>query len=385
MTSALAKADVGRSTFTVEKTGDVSYFAALETEWNGLLQASASDCLFLTWEWLYTWWKHLAAGRQLCLFLVRRDEQLAAVAPFGLRRGRPLPVLEFLGSGNVGSDYLDFIVRRGCEDEAIAALVQSVAGERFPLNLTQLNRRRCFAAEIAEILAGSGWRASEAVTNVCPFIQLAGLSWDSYLAELGAEHRYNFRRKVRRLTEQFTVEFDEVRTETERREAIELVIHLHHMRWNERGGSDAFHTPELLSFHREMSRVALERGWLRLYVLRLDRRPVAALYGFLYRRTFYFYQSGFDPSFSKHSVGLVTMGLAIQNAIKEGALEYDLLHGDEDYKKHWALDRRELGRLELYPPGSLGWICTTSMTAKRGVKRLARRVLPGSVVRYLQS
>src|SRR5262249_7730861 len=113
-----------------------------------------------------------------------------------------------------------------------------------------------------------GWRVSEARTNVCPFIPLPGLFWESYLAELGSEHPYNFRRKLRRLTEQFNVEFEQARTEEQRREAIDLVIRLHHMRWRER--SDAFHTPELLSFHREMSQVALDRGWLRLYVLRLD-------------------------------------------------------------------------------------------------------------------
>src|SRR5690606_22369675 len=37
----------------------------LRAEWNELLQASASDKLFLTWEWLYTWWQHLAGDRTL--------------------------------------------------------------------------------------------------------------------------------------------------------------------------------------------------------------------------------------------------------------------------------------------------------------------------------
>ncbi len=57
-----------------------------------------------------------------------------------------------------------------------------------------------------------------------------------------------------------------------------------------------------------MSRLALDRRWLRLFVLRLDGVPVAALYGFLYQRVFYFYQSGYDPRYSKHSVGLVDDG-----------------------------------------------------------------------------
>src|SRR6185437_5964034 len=99
---------------------------------------------------------------------------------------------------------------------------------------------------------------------------------------------------------------------------------------------NAFDTPVLVAFHHEVTRLALERGWLRLYVLRLNGRPAAGLYGFLYRSTFYFYQSGFDAAYHKQSVGLIAMGLGIKNAIEEGAKEYDLLHGSEDYKSHWS-------------------------------------------------
>jgi CelD/BcsL family acetyltransferase involved in cellulose biosynthesis len=150
---------------------------------------------------------------------------------------------------------------------------------------------------------------------------------------------------------------------------------LHNARWRDRGGSDAFDTPGLVAFHREFSRIALERGWLRLYVLRLDRKSAACLYGFLYGGTFYFYQSGFDSAYRKESVGLVSMGLSIKSAIEEGAEEYDLLHGNEEYKSHWSRESRELSRLELYPPGGMGSICRRSAQLERAARRMARRVL----------
>ena len=53
---------------------------------------------------------------------------------------------------------------------------------------------------------------AEAETNTCPFIPLAGMSWESYLATLGSEHRYNFHRKWKRLNRDFTVQFEQVRT-----------------------------------------------------------------------------------------------------------------------------------------------------------------------------
>ena len=51
---------------------------------------------------------------------------------------------------------------------------------------------------------------------------------------------------------------------------------------------------------------------------------LAALHGFSYGGVFSFYQSGFDPALAAHSVGLVTMGLAIRAAFAEGLAEFDL-------------------------------------------------------------
>jgi len=382
--ATLAQTMADRASFTVETIDDGPSFAKLKSDWGDLLESSASQSLFLTWEWLHTWWKHLAADRQLSILAVRCGSELAALAPFCVRppslsRRRLLPIQEFVGSGNVGSDYLDFIVRRGCEPEARQAFVSCLAGERPMLEWAQLKRGGCFAAGVAAILAEKGWRVAETRTNTCPFILLAGKSWESYLASLGAEHRYNFHRKWKRLNRDYVVQFEQVRTEEQCRESIDLVIKLHNLRWRDRGGSDAFHTPGLVEFHRELSQIALGRGWLRLYVLRLNGKPAASLYGFLYHGVFYFYQSGFDAAYDKYSVGLVTMGLAIQRAIEEGAGEFDLLHGDEGYKSHWSNGSRELGRLELYPPGSLGWMCRSSVELELASRKIARRILPRSL------
>jgi CelD/BcsL family acetyltransferase involved in cellulose biosynthesis len=381
MTATFPVMPAGTSSLTVETVTDAPGFAALQQEWDRLLQSSDSDGLFLTWEWLYTWWKHLAGDRELSILTVRCERELVALAPCALRlasllRRRPLPVLEFLGAGLVGSDYLDLIVRRGREPEVRRALASHLVGKRLMLKWTQLKRSGCSAAGVAAALGENGWSVAEAATNTCPFIPLAGRSWDSYLATLGAEHRYNFHRKWKRLNRDYTVQFEQVRTPAQCREEIDLVISQHNLRWQDRGGSDAFHAPGLVAFHQEFSQVALDRGWLRLYVLRLDGKPAACLYGFLYHRTFYFYQSGFDAAYVKHSVGLVTMGLAIQSAIDEGAEEYDLLHGNEAYKSHWSCDSRELGRLEAYPPRVLGWISRSSVELERASRRFARRMLP---------
>jgi CelD/BcsL family acetyltransferase involved in cellulose biosynthesis len=368
----------------IERIEDASGFEKLREEWTELLDASASNCLFLTWEWLYSWWTHLSEGRRLHLVTVRSDGKLIAIAPLTLRPPRlirlmPFRSLEFLGSGIIGSDYLDFIVRVGKEQDACRALAEYLRHGKLMLELTQLERRSCLAETFAAELKWRGWSLSETKTQVCPFIKLSGHTWQSYLATLGPEHRYNFGRRLKNLMKQFEVRFEQVRSEEQRREALSLLIALHNLRWRNRGCSEAFYTADLVSLHDELSRLALEQGWLRLFVLRLDGKPAAALYGFSYRRVFYYFQAGFDPLYGKYSVGLVTMGLAIKSAIEEGVEEYDLLHGDEPYKFHWARAARELGRLELYPPGARGLLYKGTLEVSRATRRMARRVLPRSL------
>lgn len=361
----------------LEVITDIAGFTLLKSEWNDLLQASDADCLFLTWEWLHTWWKHLAAGRKLQLLTVRRGSQLLAIAPFAIRprqpeRLLPFQALEFLGTGAVGSDYLDLIIRRGAEEEALQSIAGHLAEKGAVVELRQVRVGSRLASRLASQLQKRGWTASQTVTDVCPYLDIAGRSWESYLAGVGPSHRQNVRRRLRRIAASFQVDFQQVRNEAQRRECLLLFAELHRMRWAERRGSDALDDAGIMEFHEELTAMALQRGWLRLFLLRLDRKPVASIYAFRYGKVFYFYQSGFDPAYRHHSVGLVTMGLAIQRAIDEGAAEYDMLHGDEEYKFLWARGGRDLVRLDCYPPNAEGALYRQAIGLRQGLKRAVR-------------
>lgn len=367
----------------IEKIDTTEAFVGLKTEWNELLEASAADCFFLTWEWLFTWWRYLSGGRELFILAFRSEGELIALAPLVAKPARfggtGLSTLEFLGSGAVGSDYLDLIIRAGREDEAIRCLAEYLGERKLMLELGQLGEAAAAFRLAAALGARSGYRAFALTTDVCPYVDLSGHTWASYLAGLGSSHRANFSRRLKQLDKNFKLRFAPAATEDERREALAALIELHRKRWRDKGSSEAFSTPDLAAFHGEISRLAFERGWLRLFVLWLNDAPAAALYGFRRDRRFYFFQSGLDPEYSRHSVGLVAMGLAIKSAVEEGAVEYDLLHGGEAYKFLWARAARDLGRLELYPPGAAGLLCGRIAQAGRIVRKLGWTILPKPV------
>lgn len=354
-------------------------FAELRSEWNGLLASSRADCLFLTWEWLHTWWTHLGEGRRLFIVTVRCGSKLIALAPLTMSRAWAPPfsmrTLELAGTGSVGSDYLDFIVDSAYESSSVDALTAFLAGAGFTLRLPSVKEDSIVASGFSQRLCAQGWRFRKVAMQGCPFIDLSAGSWDSYLGSLGPSHRYNFGRRLRNLEKSYAVRFERPGSEAECREALSHVVNLHLRRRRSRGGSDAFHKDRLLTFHQEFSTLARDEGWLRLRVLTLDGQPAGAFYGFRYRDKYYFYQSGFDESFLRQSVGLVTIGLTIKEAIEEGAAEYDLLHGDESYKFLWASQVRPLSRIEFYPPGVIGRMHRDGVAAVAATKKLVKRAL----------
>jgi CelD/BcsL family acetyltransferase involved in cellulose biosynthesis len=353
-------------------------FRALHGGWSELLHDSPADCVFLTWEWSYTWWRHLSRGGHLYIVTVRAGRRLIAIAPFFTHRDSVAAfglwrTCALLGAGTVGSDYLDIIVRRGWEAEARRALAEQLTVQGLMVQAPRVVPGRSQFLALGTDLESRGWHQAIVKHSVCPCITLRNLTWRSYLGTLGPSHRGNLRRRLRALRQAFAVELESVDSEAQRREALDALIRLHNERWRGRGGSTAFHTEPLRRFHDELTRLLLDRRWLRLYVLRLDGAPAAVLYGFSYGRRFHFYQSGFDERFARHSVGLVLMGLSIERAIGEHELEYDLLHGDEPYKQLWCPETRDVVDVELYPPRMSGWLYRESVCLSRHARRLARR------------
>jgi CelD/BcsL family acetyltransferase involved in cellulose biosynthesis len=372
------------SGLSVECLSSPAQMERLRPEWDDLLADSDASTIFLTWEWLSAWAELLLPG-DMALLAVREGRKLIGLAPLVQEPARLLGVLpssrlKFLGTGTVGSDYLDVVLRRGHEETAAAVLAGQVAARHVALEMGQIRDTAPGADRVAGHLAGHGWTLRERPINVCPFIPLSGITWDGYLAGLGSEHRYNVKRRLRNLQRDFRVEFQAAGDEAARVQALEHLLALHRQRWSGRGGSDALGDPAVDRFHQVVTRRLLERGWLRLFTLHLDGAPAAALYGFRHGPVFSFYQSGLDPRFSRHSVGLVLMALCIRSAIEEGAEEFDMLHGAEEYKFLWARRTRSLRRLTAHPPGPAGYLARAEQSL-RALGGGAARLLPASLRR----
>jgi CelD/BcsL family acetyltransferase involved in cellulose biosynthesis len=73
-------------------------------------------------------------------------------------------------------------------------------------------------------------------------------------------------------------------------------------------------------------------GWLRLDLLEIAGRDVAATFGFELDGVFYLYNSAYEPDAARVSPGLVLVSELVKRAIEEELKVFDFLRGPERYK-----------------------------------------------------
>lgn len=179
-----------------------------------------------------------------------------------------------------------------------------------------------------ETLQGRGLQSVAEQSNSCPTVHLAA-SWDQFLATLGKTHRHELRRKIRRSQAVGEHTLHSYRSPEEVGATIDSFIHLHRV---SRSDKAAFLDEAMASFFRGMSRAFAQEGWLSLNFMRIDGHDVAATLSFAHGDRVLLYNSGLDPDFRTHSVGIALHAADIRQAIEEGREWYDFLRGTEPYK-----------------------------------------------------
>ncbi len=280
---------------TIEEIRTAGDFVNLEPSWNRLLQESASDTIFLTWEWVSNWWNVYGEGKELRV-VVARDEtdSLIAIAPlYGVIRkvmkGVSVREIRFIGTGcDVSPDYLDFIIKSGMEEEFIKALVRHLCADRTwdVANLTDMRTDSPNLKLLEEMASGRGLPVRTKPCAVCPYIKLPS-SWEEYLGGLSSNMRYNLKRRMKNLEKTFTTRYFVWQDTETLTSAMELLAALHRRRWDGKGTSGSFSTPQYNAFHQAVARDFARKGWLHLSCLELDGEVVGMFYDYRYGNKIY--------------------------------------------------------------------------------------------------
>lgn len=330
-----------------------------EPMWNDLVRRSQFNDVFLTWEWMSSWSRVFLANGDgdLLTIAVHEDDEVVAIAPLWVETIRygnvlELRVLKAIGAGT--SDYFDFIVGADGVRARTKAIWDHLLGPlREEWDVFELFDVPDGSPVLAALrdLAERDARSSGAkfVQNtVCPYVPLPA-TWESLLRSFPRRTRYAVSYSRRRLGGQgeVSVRFCERREELSG--MVDDLIRLNRRSWRERGKAGAFATEELERFHHMVSRELFDRGRLLLCSLELDARHIGSFYGFDYAGKVYYYLSAIERNpVSRVKVGTVLLGVCIEESIRRGRREFDLLRGNERYKRLWTSQDRSTTSVRIY-------------------------------------
>jgi CelD/BcsL family acetyltransferase involved in cellulose biosynthesis len=334
----------------------VDDFGLIRADWTRL--AAASNNVFSTWEWNSVWWRHFGAGRRLLVSVCRDETEVVAIVPLYRWRDRPLRVLRFVGHGH--GDLLGPVCDQRDRELTARALRAALASVRFDVFLGDwlLADGRYASVLGGRIVRETGY----------PILGFGVASWDEFLRTRSKGFRKDQRRDLRGLEERYAVRFRMTAEPAELERDLDAVFDLHRARFGKHDGCYFCGANE--AFQRAFAACALERGWLRLWLLELDGRPVAAEYGFRFGDAWFAYQTGRDPAVERASVGTILGTYTVRQALEEGVTEYRFLQGNEPYKYSWANLDPELEAIGI--PGSVvGRIAISGLVPLRGVRPVA--------------
>ncbi len=338
----------------VEPVTSEGELKTLADEWHALLAESGQDSVFLTWEWVSNWWRHLGSGSRLFLLCVRDlDAGLIGLAPFRIVEDRlpvglSLRVIQFLGTGSPAwADDLDVIAKRGREAEVMDAIAGHLVARRDEWDLARLTdfRQRALSLDyLSKRFLAAGIRSALQPCGVCPYLPLTE-PWATY--EERARRKFRDLRKYLKALERAGAQFGVVDGPDMLDRGLGALVSLNQKRIEGKEDVASLSNAAFEAFVRAFSHAAAERGWLRLHYAAVGAEFIGVNLNFAHGGRVFGYLSGFDPAWRRHGLGTCLFLHAIHYSWASGHAIYDFLRGDEDYKYRWTSDERRTVSLNL--------------------------------------
>ena len=332
--------------------------------WNDLLSQSRSNTIFLSWEWLNTWVEHfLYDNRQLFVLAIYDGDNLIGLAPWYLNHttmcGLSVKRIEFLGTPECGSDYLDVAARKRREKDVAQAiyrfLFKDIPASWDTALLRDISSDSLFLLYFLERLERDGKHMELAPGSFCPFMALPR-DTDSFLRELSQHRRQQYSRASRELEKEGEV----VQRAISSGEGLAPLSEFHTLyrqRWQKSETEVRFMEAFVARY--------FDRGLCEINLLAINNKNYAATLQLRHDKTVSLYSVVADRSFTnKISIGNYLVGQCMENAIRGGYSIYDFLKGSEEYKFYWANG----GRRSLHLIFHRNRLAPAASVAFRGLK-----------------
>ncbi len=329
-------------------------FQNLAEDWAELAAQGGCSSPFTSHDWFSCCWPAAESGERSEVLVVQGAKgEAIGFAPLRHRhtRHRGLPVRRVMLMECPDTPFND-LVTAGDVRPVVGALLAHLES-RSDWDVLDLRRLPAGSPTIkaleAELDGRLRWR--QAGTLASPYLAIDG-TWEAFYDSRSQRFKKTVRNIQNRLERLGAVSIEEHRSVDVDGDLFAEMIDLTARSWKADQGVAIATMPRMREFFRELTRCASARGWLNLWLLRLDGRSIAMEYQLQAGGVVHALRADYDMAHAAASPGSVLNFEIARTLFQRGGIhEYDMGPGRNEYKLRWATGSRETVDLEVYRRG----------------------------------
>jgi len=342
--------------------------------WNELLSRTTCANIQLTHEWLSTWWEVFGDNERLFLITVTDGSKIVGIAPLIITKviskaGFELRKLTFVGDGL--TDYHDLLIANERRKEVLQIFLTFIFKDKENWDAVHFRNIRSDSPNLPilrDSLRDTSLTFTERINIKAPYISI-DCDWLKYYGALGKNIRSDMRRRLNCLAKMGKAEFVRLHEIDDVMNTLHIIKSIH-VKCRQAKGEISWYTDEKrLRFVSLILERFGDRKWLDIVFLKLNDRIVAYYLGFVFGNVVYFWNTGFDPEFSRVSPGKLLLHHWIKDSFAAGYREFDFMVGQEPYKFQWTNHIRSNYELFLFKNTARSHLLKCYYTCKPVLKK----------------
>ena len=307
-------------------------------QWNNLLEKSTSNNIFLTFEWLYSWWNIFSNDRKKLFILnIYKNNTLVGIAPWYINNMKHGPFsqkrFEFIGSQEAGSDYLDVICMAGEEiniSHTLYKYIHNIFKEWDSLYFYDFPANSIFFMNFIYELNKDGKYYVLNTASYCPTIILPN-DIEEFKSRITSKRRQKLNWKINNLTQKGHITIENIICSGSDKHIDECFDFYELVR--------NINNEKLRNFIKYYNKYLGNKSTVQIITLKQNENILASILHLFYGERNHSYLTATNKDYDKNaSVGEILVYECINNSIKEKFKKYDFLKGEEQYKFKWSND-----------------------------------------------
>jgi len=332
----------------IQEIREYESFLNLETEWNSLLSMTTEDTVFLRHEWFRCWWNAYGKEKEMLILLAREGEKLIGIAPLmkvsAKIRNFSVSQIQFIE--NKDSPICDFIIPDR-KEEVLEEILKNISklNSWDTISFGKIPRTSKNYLALNQVLRQKHKRFKLDILSKIPFLSIHS-TWSEFYSKKPRHFKKEINYHANKIKELGKISVVENTSFSEK--LFSDLLGVTEKSWKFEKGVAIDSDEETKNFFYNLTRVAAEKGWLSLWMLNSENKPVAMEYNLRYTGKVFALRGDYDERYQRFSPGNFLSFNMLKSYFSDNISIYELGPGFSSYKTQWANDVYETYSFTLF-------------------------------------